>query len=246
MTMTSLSAIIRYARAFRRLAPTALAEASAHALVAHHASDKIAAAARQADLHRPGRIPLPCSAVLRRRRTETCGCRALCHRWGRFSWCLQPGHRTLTRACALRGGTRHRALMRAYALRCLGGGSGNGRLECGSRPRFHRLRLHRHGHSGRRCGCVELTGSDRLRGDFGRVGRRRIDAVRDIGTHDQDRRDGSQKDLARPEQAPARLQRRDGERRLRHGCRDVHVACYCGRRLRVRGLQRWRCLGCGE
>ena len=44
------------ARAFRRLAPMAFAEASAHALVAHNASDQITSAARQAYTHRLPRV----------------------------------------------------------------------------------------------------------------------------------------------------------------------------------------------
>ena len=169
----------------------------------------------------------------------------------------------MTRACALRGWNRHWALTRACALRCLGVGSGNGRLEGGSCLGFHRLRLHRHRHSRRRCGCVVLTGTDRLRGDSHRVGLRRVDAVRGIGTRDQDR-DGSQKDPVGPEQAPPRSQRRAGERRLRHGYRDTRVAWCCPRRRRVTvaatptspgvaphrrrvsGWQHWCCPRCGE
>src|SRR6266481_1204795 len=53
----SLSAIIGdAARAFQRLAPMAFAEASAHALVAHDASDQVTAAARQAYMDRLPRI----------------------------------------------------------------------------------------------------------------------------------------------------------------------------------------------
>ena len=264
----SLSVIIGdAARAFRRLAPMTFAEASAHALVAQYASDQVTAAARQAYMHRLPRIWPPCFAGFRN--TDGCCGTGLCYRWGRAHRCrhlrhralmhvcaLRDGnrHRALMHVCALRGGNRHRALMhvcalrggnrqrvltRACALRCLGVGSGNGRLEGGSWLGFHRLRLHRHKHSRRRCGCVVLIGIDRLRGDSHRVGRRRADAVRGIGNRDQDRRDGSQ--------APARGRHLGGERRLRHGCRDAHVAWCCPRRRsNVSGWQHWRCLGCGE
>ncbi len=249
----SLSVIIGdAARAFRRLAPMTFAEASAHALVAQYASDQVTAAARQAYMHRLPRIWPPCFAGFRN--TDGCCGTGLCYRWGRAHRCRHLRHRALMHVCALRGGNRHRALMhvcalrggtrqraltRACALRCLGGGSGNGRLEGGSWLGFHRLRLHRHKHSRRRCGCVVLTGIDRLRGDSHRVGRRRTDAVRGIGTRDQDRRDGSQ--------APARGRHLGGERRLRHGCRDAHVAWCCPRRRsNVSGWQHWHCLGCGE
>ena len=237
MPWRSLSAIIDdAARAFRRLAPMAFAEASAHALVAHDASDQVTAAARQAYMHRLPRIRPPCFAGFRDgRRVRRQG--SVLPVGSRLP-VPAPRHRALTRACALRGGNRHRALTRACALRCLGVGSGNGRLEGGSCLGFHRLRLHRHRHSRRRCGCVVLTGTDRLRGDSHRVGRRRIDAVRGIGTRDQHRRDGSQ--------APVGSQRPGGEQRLRRGCRDAHVAWCCPRRRRVSGWQHWRCLGCGE
>jgi hypothetical protein len=76
----SLSAIIDdEARAFRRLAPMAFAEASAHALVAQDASDQVTAAERQAYMHRLPRIRLPCFAGFRNRRTDGCGCTALCY-----------------------------------------------------------------------------------------------------------------------------------------------------------------------
>jgi hypothetical protein len=155
-------------------------------------------------------------------------------------------HRGSMRACALRGGSRHRAFTRACALRCLGAGSGNGRLEGGSSLRFHSFRLHRHRDSRRRCGCVVLTGGDRSRGDTQCVGRRRIDAVGSIGTRDQDRRDGRQKELAGPEQSPPRSQRGGDEQRLRHVCRARYVI-WCGRRRRrVSGWPHRRCVGCTE
>src|SRR5439155_26718788 len=110
----SLSAIIDdAARAFLRPAPMTFAEASAHALVAHYASDQVTAAARQAYMHRLPRMRLQCFARFRNRRTDACGCRALCYRWGRAYPCLQLRHRALSRPCA---------------LPCLGAGSVNGRL----------------------------------------------------------------------------------------------------------------------
>jgi len=223
------------ARAFRRIAPMAFAEVSTHALVTHHASDQVTAAARQAYMHQPPPIRPLCFAGLLNPRTDACGGKAVCHRWGRAYRCVPLGHRALMRACTLCGGNRHRALTHACALRCLGVGSGNGCLESGSSLGFHRRRLHRHRHSRRRCGCVVLKGTDGLRGDSHRVGRRHIDAVRVIGTNDEDRCDGSHKELAGPEQAPARSQRRGGEQRLRHGCRDGYVAWCCPRRRRVSG-----------
>ena len=127
------------------------------------------------------------------------------------------------------------ACLRALVLEV---GTGNRRQERSSCRGFHGLRLHRHKHKRRRRGCVVLNGADRLRGDFHRVGRRRIDAVRGIGTRDQDRRDASQ--------APACLQRPGGEPRLRHGC-HAHVAWCCPRRRsNVSGWQHWRCHGWGE
>ena len=71
------------ARAFRRLAPMAFAEASAHALVAHDASEQVTAAARQAYMHRLPRIRTACFAGFRIRRTDGCGGKGLCYRWGR-------------------------------------------------------------------------------------------------------------------------------------------------------------------
>jgi len=153
--------------------------------------------------------------------------------------------RRAMRACALRGGWRHRAFTRACARRCLGVGSGNGHLEGGSSLGFHGFRLHRRTDSRRRCGCVVLECCDRLRGGTRRVGRRRIDAVCSIGTGDQDRRDGSQKELAGPEQSPARSRRRGaGERRRRHVCRARHVTRRGRRRRRVRGRRGSRYVGC--
>ena len=79
--MRSLSAIIGdAARAFRRLAPMAFAEASAHALVAHDASDQVTAAAGQAYMHRLPRIRPPCFAGFRNRRTDGCGGQGLGYR----------------------------------------------------------------------------------------------------------------------------------------------------------------------
>ena len=146
-------------RAFRRLAPKAFAEVSTHALVTHDASDQVTAAAREAYMHHLPPIRPQCFAGFRNSRTDACGGKAVCHRWGRAYPCLPLEHRALMRTCTLRGGNRHRALTRACALRCLGVGSGNGRLERGSYLGFHRLRLDRHRHSRRCCGCVVLTGT---------------------------------------------------------------------------------------
>ena len=269
MPWRSLSVIVGDgARAFRCLAPMAFAEASAHTLVAHDAIDQVTAAARQACLHRLPRLRPACFAGLRIRRSDWCDGKVPCYRGSRAHGCPQPGrrglthactlcggdgHRGLTRACALRGGnghrgyTRacalcggngHRGLTRTCALRCHGVGRGDWRIEDGSCLGFHRLRLHRHRQSRRRCGCVLLTGTDRLRGDSHRIGRRRINAVRGIGTRDQDRREGSQ--------APARSQRRGGQLRLLHGCRDADVAWCWPRRCRVSGWQHWRRIRRGE
>ncbi len=233
-----LSAIIGdAARAFRRLAPMAVAEASAHALVAHYASDQVTAAASQAYMHPLPRIRLPCFAGFRN--TDGCASTGLCyHRWGRACRYRHPRRRALMRVCVLRGGNRHRALTRVCALRYISVASGNRRQQGGSCLGFHRLRLHRHRHSRRRCGCVVLTGTDRLRGDFHHVRNRRVDAVRGIGTRDQDRRDGTQapdQNRCDGSQAPARSQRAGGKQRLRHGCRDAYVAWCCPRRRRVSG-----------
>jgi len=235
----SLSVIIGDAApAFRRIAPMAFAEASAHALVAHDAIDQVTAAAGQAYMHHLPRIRPPFFAGFRNQRSDVCGGNGSCCRWGRAYWRLP-----LTCACVLRGGSRRRALTRARALRRLGVGSENGRPDGDGCLGPHRLRLHRHRQGRSCCGYVVLTGTARLRGDSHRVGRRRIDAVCDIGTRDQDRRDDSQ--LAGPEQAPARSRHPGGERRLSHGCRYAHIAWRCPRRRRV-GWQHWRCLGCSE
>ena len=123
---------------------------------------------------------------------DGCGGQGLCYRWGRAYWCQHLRYRALTHAWGLRGGNRHRALTRACALRYISVASGNRCLESSSCLGFRGLRLHCHRHNRRRPGCVVLTGTNRLRGDFHHVGRRRIDAVRGIGTRDQDRRDGTQ------------------------------------------------------
>jgi hypothetical protein len=72
MAVRSLSAITGEAGAFRRLAPMAFTEALAHALVAHDASDKVAAAARQAYMHRLPRIPLLRFQSSGNRRIDAC------------------------------------------------------------------------------------------------------------------------------------------------------------------------------
>src|SRR4030095_3114754 len=78
----SLSVIIGdAARAFRRLAPMAFAEASAHTLVAHDASDQVTAAARQAYMHRLPRIRPACFADFRIRRTRGRGGEGPRYRW---------------------------------------------------------------------------------------------------------------------------------------------------------------------
>ena len=76
-----------------------------------------------------------------------------------------------------------------------------------------RLRLHRHGQSSRRCWSVcspaPIFGSRRLH----RIGHSRINAVRGVGP--------AIKIVARAAEAPARSQRRGGQLRLLHGCRDA-------------------------
>ena len=76
------------APAFRRIAPMAFAEASAHALVAHDAIDQVTAAAGQAYTHHLPRIRPPCFAGFRKQRTDVCGGNGSCYRWGRAYWRL--------------------------------------------------------------------------------------------------------------------------------------------------------------
>ena len=231
-----LSAIDYAASAFRRLAPMAFAEASAHALVARYTSDQLTAAARQAYLHRLPLIRLPCVADFRN--TDGCGGTGLCYlRWGRACRYRRLRRRALMRACVLRGGNRRGALTRACALRNIIVASGNRCPESGSCLGFREFRLHCHRHNRRHRRCVVLSGNDRLRGDCNHVGQRRIDAVRSIGIRDQDRRDGTQApDQNRRDgsQAPARSQRPGCQQRFRHGCHDVHVLWWRPRRRRVR------------
>ena len=189
----------------------------------------------------PGGAPHGCPQPRRRGLTRPCTrCGGDGHRGLMRACALRGGngHRGYTRACALCGGNGHPGLTCTCALRCHGVGLGDWRIEDGSCLGFHRLRLHRHGQSSRRCWCVLLTGTDRLRGDSHRIGRRRINAVRGIGPRDQDRREGSQ--------APARSQRRGGQLRLLHGCRDADVAWCWPRRCRVSGWQHWRRIRRGE
>ena len=88
-------------RAFRRHAPMAFAEASAHALVAHDASDQVTAAARQAYTHRLPRIRPDSFAGFPIRRTDRSGGKGPCYPWGRAYRWLQLRHRALSRAYVL-------------------------------------------------------------------------------------------------------------------------------------------------
>ena len=118
---------------------------------------------RQGSCYRGGHAH-GCPQPRRRGLTRAC---TLCggdgHRWSTRACplCGGDGHRGFTRACALCGGNGHRGLTRTRALRYHGVGRGDWRIEDDSCLGFHRLRLHRHGQSGRRCGCVLLTGTDR-------------------------------------------------------------------------------------
>ena len=213
------------ARAFRRLAPVPFAEVSTHALVAYDASHQVAATAGEAYMHRLPRMCRQCLAALCNARAHACGGKSVRRRrWARACRCLPIPHRALRRACMLRGGNTHRGLTHACALRCLGVGSGNGYGDGGSCLGFHRLPLDRHGHGRRRRGRIILRGTDHLRSDSRRVGRRAIDAVHVTGAHDCDRRNDSRKEQAAPEQAPARGQWRGDEQRLRYRCPDGCVA----------------------
>ena len=91
--------------------------------------------------HGSGRRALRVSATYRRLRRQ-----GLCHRWGRgYRYRLAArGARTLMRACALRGGNRHRASTRGCALRCLGLVLGIGAWRAAVLG-FHGLQLHRLG-----------------------------------------------------------------------------------------------------
>ena len=118
--------------ALRRFAPMAFAEVSTHALVTHDASDQVTAAAREVCIHHLPPIRGQSFGGFPNSRTEACAGESVCHRWGRAYPCLSLRDRALMRACTLHRRNRHRALTPACPLRCLGVGSGNGRLKRGS------------------------------------------------------------------------------------------------------------------
>lgn len=183
------------ARTFLRLTPAAFAEASTHPLAAYDASDEVAAAARQAYVHRLPLIGPRCMVGSHNPSAGTRGRKAVGHGRRRTGRCSPLSHRALVRACPLRRGARHPALMRGCALhradgrraltlacrlgrgnrrrawtngcplRHLRAGTGNGYLEVGRCLRFHRRCLHGDRHCGRRCG--RRSGGDVLRSDDG-------------------------------------------------------------------------------
>ncbi len=239
--------LVAEARAFRRPAPTACAEALTHPLVAHDASDQVTAAARQVHLHRVPRIRARHFAMFRNRRTDARSGATLCKPWGsgrcsRRRWAL-------IRACTLRRGNGHRPWTRSGGRRCLGGDSGRWRLEGRVHLRFHRLRLrgprgrrlrlhgprlHSRGHGGRRRARAGLSSIARLRGGFLRaVGRHCIDVVHRIRTCDEHHRRNGQQELSWPHQAPIGSQRGGDKHGLRPDCGDGCVGCCrAGRRGR--------------
>ena len=116
--------ILDAARAFRRLAPMALAELPTHAQLAHNARYQVTVAAREAYMQQlPWLRLLLCSAGFRNPRADAGTRKASFHRSGR-------AHRCPSGSC--------RALTRSYVFRCLQVGSGNRRMKGGNSLGFHR------------------------------------------------------------------------------------------------------------
>lgn len=147
------------------------------------------------------------------------------------------------RTCTHGGGNRRGRLDQACEFGRLGVQHGNGSQESGRYLGLHRLRLPRRGCKRCRRGSIVVCGNDGSGGVSDCDGRCHIDPVRLIRTHDQHRRDDSRSELAWPQQASTRWQRRRGESRWRHACRGGDAVCRCRRRRRVSRWQPWRSAG---